>query len=186
MRNKNAIEAAILNRVLDRDWTLNCRGPLRLKAGPQKPQIICNENHYLAFFRKGKDNSSAAWDPGDLVQDPKMGIPEKCWQGCWHRCWQKWGFWAEYWCRCWQALLSLFCQRAQPASTCASTPASTPIFASTCASTSASTFLEFPFLGPVPGRRDLKARPKLLLENSLQNERLEAINFAVVIKLVFV
>ena len=27
-RNKNAIEAAILNRVLDRDWTLNRRGPL--------------------------------------------------------------------------------------------------------------------------------------------------------------
>ena len=28
-RNKNAIEAAILNRVLDRDWALNRRGPLR-------------------------------------------------------------------------------------------------------------------------------------------------------------
>ena len=27
-RNKNVIEAAILNRVLDRDWTLNRRGPL--------------------------------------------------------------------------------------------------------------------------------------------------------------
>ena len=42
--------------------------------------------------------------------------------------------------------------------TCASTPASTPIFASTCASTPASTFLEFPFWGPVPGRRDLNFR----------------------------
>ena len=28
-RNENAIEAAILNRVLDRDWSLNRRGPLR-------------------------------------------------------------------------------------------------------------------------------------------------------------
>ena len=43
----------------------------------------------------------------------------------------------------------------QPASTCASTLAGTPILASTCASTPASTFLEFPFSGPVPGRRDL-------------------------------
>ena len=28
-RNENTIEAAILNRVLDRDWSLNRRGPLR-------------------------------------------------------------------------------------------------------------------------------------------------------------
>ena len=39
-----------------------------------------------------------------------------------HRCWQKWG--------CWQVVSSLFSQR-QPASTYASTPASTPIFNST-------------------------------------------------------
>ena len=31
-RNKNAIESAILDRVLDRDWTLNCREQLR--TGP--------------------------------------------------------------------------------------------------------------------------------------------------------
>ena len=30
-------------------------------------------------------------DPGDLVQAPKTGIPEKCWRGRWHKCWQKWG-----------------------------------------------------------------------------------------------
>ena len=86
-----------------------------------------------------------------------MGIPEKCWRGCWHRCWQKWGCWPECWHRCWQDGLFGKRETKQPASTCASTPASTPIFASTCASTPASTFLEFLFWGPVPGRRDLKS-----------------------------
>ena len=37
-RNKNAIEAAIRNRVLDRDLTLNRRGPLRMfRAGLPVP-----------------------------------------------------------------------------------------------------------------------------------------------------
>ena len=41
-RNKNAIGAAILNRVLDRDWTLNRRGPLsRGKEGG--PKEACND-----------------------------------------------------------------------------------------------------------------------------------------------
>ena len=104
--------------------------------------------------------SEEAWDPSDLVQDPKMGIPEKCWQkwGSWHRCWQKWGCWPECWHRCWQVGPFGITETKQLASTCASTPASTPIFASTCASTPASTFLEFPFWGPVPGHWDLKGR----------------------------
>ena len=37
MQNKNAIEAAILNRVLDRDWTLNRRGPLSF----QRNSFLC-------------------------------------------------------------------------------------------------------------------------------------------------
>ena len=40
-RNKNAIEAAILNRVLDRDWTLNRRGPLRVGVYRIWPCIFC-------------------------------------------------------------------------------------------------------------------------------------------------
>ena len=105
-----------------------------------------------------------------------MGIPEKCWRGCWHRCrqkwgcwpecwhrcWQKWGCWPECWHRCWQVGPFGKTETRQPASTCASTLASTPIFASTCASTPASTSLEFPFWGPVPGRWDLKPRQKAL------------------------
>ena len=45
------------------------------------------------------------WDPGELVQNPETGIPEKCWRGCWHKCWQKWECWPECWHRCWQAVL---------------------------------------------------------------------------------
>ena len=33
VRNENAIEAAILNHVLDHDWTLNRRGPLSIPTG---------------------------------------------------------------------------------------------------------------------------------------------------------
>ena len=36
-RNENAIEAAILNCVLDRDWSLNRRGPLSLHSGILSP-----------------------------------------------------------------------------------------------------------------------------------------------------
>ena len=60
------------------------------------------------------------------------------------------------WHRCWQAVLTLCSQRGQPASTCASTLASTPIVASTCASTPASTFLEFPFRCARSPRSQLK------------------------------
>ena len=95
------------------------------------------------------------------MQDPETGIPEGCWWGCWHRCWQKWGCWPECWHRCWQAGPFVNTETTRSAGTCASTPASTPIFASTCASNPASTFLEFPFRGPVPGRQGLNPNPCL-------------------------
>ena len=47
-RNKNAIDAAILNRVLDRDWTLNRRGPLRRGPTRRRPKraIPLHTNDY--------------------------------------------------------------------------------------------------------------------------------------------
>ena len=59
-RNENAIEAAILNRVLDRDWTLNRRGPLsRSLSGPkprknlEKPFSAPGPTAHLPFFFQG-------------------------------------------------------------------------------------------------------------------------------------
>ena len=53
-RNKNAIESAILNRVLDRDWTLNRRGPLR---------VVVKERVSGSFLER--DNSTHPRGPRD-------------------------------------------------------------------------------------------------------------------------
>ena len=81
-------------------------------------------------------------DPGDLVQDPKMGHSRKVLSGV-------------------LAKMGVLAGVLAPkffASPCASTPASTFLnFASACASTPASTsFWNSTFWGPVSGRRDLE------------------------------
>ena len=67
-RNQNAIEAAILNRVLDRDWTLNRRGPLR--------------NHVMRFSwpkcLENVRNDHIAWCPW-AFKASTFGITWWCW-----------------------------------------------------------------------------------------------------------
>ena len=56
-RSKNAIEAAILNRVLDRDWTLNPRGALsprhHKKAGCHHSQPVSFWSFQIRLFQPG-------------------------------------------------------------------------------------------------------------------------------------
>ena len=49
VRNKNTIEAAILDRVLDRDWNLNRRGPLSRRGAQWSSaarRCLCSVAHY--------------------------------------------------------------------------------------------------------------------------------------------
>ena len=49
MRNKNVIEAAILNRVVGRDSTLNRRGPLRTQVMADEFNFLWSEiQNYIA------------------------------------------------------------------------------------------------------------------------------------------
>ena len=62
MRNKNAIEAAILNRILDYDWTLKRRGLLRALAkkrrGPVRARFLSSTGLGLCILIERERNSS--------------------------------------------------------------------------------------------------------------------------------
>ena len=51
-RKKNAVEAAILNRLLDRDSTLNRRAPLR-KHAPLSGKVFASQERVSGFPEKG-------------------------------------------------------------------------------------------------------------------------------------